>query len=68
MGDKGKEILFFMNNCSVLQFDAPPVIDAGNGKMSTAAWENVDKQMTCNTRITPEHVSNDVKTWTILIS
>ena len=68
VGDKRKEMQLFMNNCSILLFDAPPVIDAGNVKMCTAAWENVDKQMTCNTKLTHEHVSNDLKMWKILLS
>ena len=38
------------NNSLILQFDAPLVIDSGQAKICTS-WENVNKQMQCNTKL-----------------
>ena len=33
------------------KFGAPPAIGSGEAKICTASWENVDKQMPCNTKL-----------------
>ena len=40
-----------MLDCPVLQFVAPPAIDAGEAKMCIASWENVDKPIPHDTNL-----------------